>query len=348
MAGRDIVICDIHHASLFQSLLYLFEKRLGFEVCRPFGRDWWEEGYVRYPHETDASGPTELATTAILGPSEAESLDPDKIFTSSQKMGRTITLEEAKDRSDEIKYMVASLYATEESFAHFIADCCSRKTILVRQVGNPNEPVRYTRHALCSDTWTYDRIKDSHHAILYHQEFSTDIFKYVPIDLSRKQKNIKTYVNYIHDNRQLRLWYRQFKQLVSSDKIKCWEHGMHGEDGEFHDLREIAKSMATADLVLSPKNWDGFGHCVHNAYAIGRPVISRVGDYAGKIAEVLMEDMVSSVLLTGDWKRDKQKVEYALRDEILPVMCWNARNMFELHVNFDEEEKAIRAWLSEI
>jgi hypothetical protein len=45
------VFTDFHHASLLQSFILLFEKRLGGNVFRPIGMEWAEKGFWKiYDH----------------------------------------------------------------------------------------------------------------------------------------------------------------------------------------------------------------------------------------------------------------------------------------------------------
>ncbi len=39
------VLADYHHGSLLRSLVMLFEGRLGMELYRPIGLEWFHEGY---------------------------------------------------------------------------------------------------------------------------------------------------------------------------------------------------------------------------------------------------------------------------------------------------------------
>ena len=40
-----MILCDYHHGELYESLLKLFEDRLGGKVYRPIGADWHTEGW---------------------------------------------------------------------------------------------------------------------------------------------------------------------------------------------------------------------------------------------------------------------------------------------------------------
>jgi len=45
------VFADFHHIGLYHSLQMLFEGRLGWQVYRPIGTDWYSNGYWKvYPH----------------------------------------------------------------------------------------------------------------------------------------------------------------------------------------------------------------------------------------------------------------------------------------------------------
>ncbi len=39
------ILTDFHHSSLMRAHVMLFEDRLGHEVFRPIGMDWFHEGY---------------------------------------------------------------------------------------------------------------------------------------------------------------------------------------------------------------------------------------------------------------------------------------------------------------
>jgi replicative DNA helicase Mcm len=88
------------------------------------------------------------------------------------------------------------------------------------------------------------------------------------------------------------------------------------------------------------------GNCAHQSYACGRPVICFESDYRGKMAGKLMQDMKTAVFISGDAEYTKKKLEAAIGHAT--AMQVAARRRFEEVVNFDEEEKEIRKWLSEI
>ena len=49
------ILCDFHHDALLYSLQLLFENRLGHELYRCVGLDWYKEGYWHvFPHPDTA------------------------------------------------------------------------------------------------------------------------------------------------------------------------------------------------------------------------------------------------------------------------------------------------------
>jgi len=42
------VLADYHHGALYYSFHLLFEERLGFELYRPIGYEWFKRGFWKY------------------------------------------------------------------------------------------------------------------------------------------------------------------------------------------------------------------------------------------------------------------------------------------------------------
>ena len=39
------ILADFHHGDLFESHRLVFVDRFGWELCRPIGLEWFQEGY---------------------------------------------------------------------------------------------------------------------------------------------------------------------------------------------------------------------------------------------------------------------------------------------------------------
>ena len=96
------------------------------------------------------------------------------------------------------------------------------------------------------------------------------------------------------------------------------------------------------------KGGDGFGHILHNAFAVGRPLITRIADYKRRLAEPLLEDGETC------FDVDKYTVE-ELADKILNLtplqyeyMVQQVKARFEKYVNFNQEEQEIKLFLDKL
>lgn len=343
--SNGIVISDYHHCGLFQSLMFLFEKRLGYELCRPIGWDWWENMKLRNPEDRD--GRLSFMSSMLKTDSYLVATDPDKIKTCTVPMGRTITLTEARRRAKEIRFVISSQHDSQKGLAKFVSEICPHAA-LIRQCGNPDEHVWFTNHVLSSDLQTYEKAnREGKHAILYHQEFPK-CYSFRPLPNYYGFPKIKQYINWAHQDEKNRAWYLWFKEAAESIGFKCFEHGKGGEDGEFDYHSEIAETMNDSDFTLSHKWWDGYAMMVHNSYACGVPVICYQSDYKDKLAGRLMTDMETAVFIVGD----KEEMRNKLKEVATPPKRLDMRMMaykrFHQIVNFDNEAEAIKKWLAEI
>jgi len=94
---------------------------------------------------------------------------------------------------------------------------------------------------------------------------------------------------------------------------------------------------------------EGFGHVIHNAFAAGRPVVTRVRDYAGKPAGDILADGETCVDIgTGSVAENVAKLRRYAEPAELARLCANVRRRFYEVVDFDREEQDIRAFLGRL
>lgn len=342
--SEGIVIADHHHEALFQSHMYLWHKRLGFDLYRPFGRAWWDAG-LRHPDDNWETGNVAFMSRALEYPTFFSTDDPDRILTLSHPIGRMLGYDEARDRGKEVRFVISTQHDTQKFLSEFAKQYCPNATY-IRQAGNPSEHVWFTNHLLSSDIQTYEKaVAEGKHAVLYHQEFPAEYhahFDHTPGDV------IRQYVNWAHNDKINRAFYLWFKEICQSltPPLCCYENGKGGEDGEAEYHHEMVERFADSTFTLGHKWWDGFGMIIHQTYACGRPAICFEDDYKGKMAGLLMEDMKTAVFINGDREYTKKKLEAALA--IAPQMQEAAYKRFKEVVNFDDDERRIRVWLSEM
>ena len=107
----------------------------------------------------------------------------------------------------------------------------------------------------------------------------------------------------------------------------------------------VLNAMRASDVAWHTKQWsDGFGHVIHDWFAVGRPVVGHEWYYKNQLAGPLWQEGVTSFDLT-----DKSPDEVAgiidrlYNDPDLRLrMGENAAKRFREVVDFDKEEQAIR------
>jgi hypothetical protein len=81
--------------------------------------------------------------------------------------------------------------------------------------------------------------------------------------------------------------------------------------GNISVCSQVADAMADSDVAWHAKAWsDGFGHVIHNWFAIGRPVFGIESYYANQLAGPLWIDGVTSIDIE---RRSKDEVAAVLR-----------------------------------
>ena len=154
-------------------------------------------------------------------------------------------------------------------------------------------------------------------------------------------------MNCVPDSRDSYLWPKYKAELKEFD----WKmFGILGEDGIIGTVKEIAEEMQDSTFIWHVKfGGDGYGHVIHNAFASGRPLITRASYYKDCLAGPLLEDGITCIDL------DKHSFEESIKmirkfsqfDEH-KKMCENVYKKFQNIVNFDTEFKYIKKFLNNL
>jgi hypothetical protein len=136
------VLCDLHHTQLFQSFQLLFERRFGWEVYRPEGREWADRGYFYHPIEEEMYGL--LTKQSEFDPAKHKTVfdAPDDGVLWKDKdqdciLFRFLPLE----RIREIDLIVCSVYRNEAPFWKLKQDFGLHNVPVIRYTGNGGEQV---------------------------------------------------------------------------------------------------------------------------------------------------------------------------------------------------------------
>jgi hypothetical protein len=344
------VLADYHHSSLLRSLVMLFEGRLGMELYRPIGLEWFHRGYwavsdlkrtakqflhlEQLARPGNTGTPRDVAPTGQAGEGIYTVADPGDVSTH-----RACTLAYFIDTR--FDYLIASLPAHVDLFKDLIAKYQPGAKLIV-QMGNNWNLAHYRDHNVLASI--APRPAPGVNAIFYHQEFDLNIFAPAPCLPTKK---IHSYVNVIQLSGVGWEDHQRLRRLLETDGYEVKAYGGLCPDGNKTGPIELADSMRQAQFVFHVKaGGDGFGHVIHNAYAVGRPLITRSSHYRGQLAERLL---VSGTFIDLD-REGARKVRRIVTGltadpERLRHMGQRAAERFRELVDYDAEAGAIAEWL---
>lgn len=372
------VFTDFHHAGLLQSLILLFEKRLGGKVYRPIGMEWAEKGYWHvFDHPATQAqylgigGATPDGTPPlneiqqILGIEKgcghsienqictdcynsAYYLRKELIYNchdiDSGYINKAITFDGFKRMKIDI--VIASLPQHIEPYKK-LCELHPNKPKLIYQVGNawdiPNNSVRNVMSSAIIPT-----IPVQIHYIQYHQEFDLDVF--YPI-FNQPYKKVTSFVNcfsiadYMNNDWLL---FQQVESLMAEWNFECL--GGQCRDGAAHGNNEVAEKMRQSRFIWHTKyGGDGYGHIIYNSAAVCRPLIVKKEYYHGKMGEELMIDGETCIAIDGLSPQDiVTKIQHYNVLENYTRMCQNIYVNFKKHVDFEKETERIKVFLTNL
>lgn len=354
------VFSDRHHNSLFNSLRILFEDRLKGNLFTQVGLEWWEKGYWNiYDHPATANqylsldprykpidGTRQLNQVVNQNPEYYELYDPEY-----EKPQKALTFEQFL--AMDIDIIIASIPQHIIPF-HRLRDRYKPKAKLIYQVGNswdiqdmpiPNIMASANIH-----------IPEKYHSIIYHQEFDTSVFKFDPIFyqdayMAQPPQNIYSFVNCFDVQDHFKKDWELFEAIEK--RMPEWGFRSFGgqcRNGTIDGSRALAAKMSEARFIWHTKNGgDGYGHVIHNAAAVGRPLIVKEEYYIGKLGGKLLIDGVAC--LTIDGLSDEEiinKINHYSEPERYEKLCLGAYRNFTEVVDFDKESEMLKIFVQNL
>lgn len=357
------VFTDFHHSSLLRATNLLFDERLHMMVYRPIGMEWFDEGFWAI---------NDLRDTAQQFLSLDQSLQPgdntpplnrtitkerDQILGETPDQGvhyvadpggltahRACTLEYFKN--NRFDYVIASIPAHVPLFEQLIAKYQPQAKLIV-QIGNEWPQQLFEGHNVLASVKPRDYGSGTN-AIFYHQEFDTEIFHPSPVPDTRK---IYSFINILQN---MPLAWSDFTGLEMILKARSGfefkSYGGQCRDGNMNGPIELADKMREASMIYHEKEGgDGFGHIIYNAYAVGRPIITRRRFYKDRLAEELL---IPGTFIDMDEHNLPAACNLINRlsymPETLADMGRRAAERFREVVNYEQEAEEIRSWLSHL
>lgn len=335
------VLADLHHTGLYHSLQLLFENRLGMELYRPIGLDWFGEGFWRVaePYNNDWQTVNQYLSLHQEGlPNESRyRLNRDALVENGvYRIDGQRAVELQTFKKIKFDYLVPSIPLHYREW-HRLRNLYQPTAKVICQVGNQFDfPWEWAQNILSSTKYSQIPSHISH--IFYHQEFPLDIFSFAP---TRNTKVISSFLHLFHRLKDYQLWLK-LPEMMPEYTFK--EYGAEGKEPYLESDELLAEAMKNSDLIVHFKEGgDGFGHIVHNVFAIGRPLLTKKEYYKGKMAFDLMVDGATCLF----WRDDKP---FEWNIDRIKSFNWadlgvNAHNRFNEVVNFEREAGEIAQFL---
>ena len=327
--GKRRVLADWHHPALWESLSILFEDRFGWELYSMGGDKWTEHGW-----RLRTGPPISMAASDYLSLEGAVEKDGHHEMTPAEYPSRPrkiVTPQEAF--AMQWDFVLASVPDHQRSFSELANRIGAR---LLHQVGNAKHAIDQSIPQTILASAAVKLSRRTQH-VIYHQEFDRTMFAPSPITEPLSVSSLMLRLDWTSC---------EYEWLADAPGI-VWRQASGQSPMSLDYLTPMCK---VADL-MTRSGWiwhdkrigDGYGHVLHNAAAMGRPLIGHASHYKGLMGEPLWEDLKTCIDL------DKHEPKEALRliraisadPDWHGEMGQNIAAKFDQLVDFDAEADAI-------
>lgn len=339
------ILSDLHHESLYYSLQLLFEKRLEHKLYRSIGMTWFKNGYWAINNlEATAKQYLEGGYKPVdqtMPLNEIESVEGNGIVYVRDDHHHTeqrgILFSEFEKMDFDI--IIASIPQHIKPFKE-LARMKNAKFIF--QMGNVFNEVNLNEIPNLLANTLPRNIPPTCNYIQYHQEIS-DVFK---PSSQPSERLITSFIN-VYDHNKGFEDYMALKSIMPSHEFRSY--GGQCMDGTITGVENIATIMNRSQFIFHSKYMgDGFGHSLYSAMACGKPVITRISDYKGKLGEELLTHNETCLDLDICNINDISAIISNISPEQYQWMCQQARERFEKCVDYNKEEIEIKEFLDRL
>lgn len=324
------VLADRHHADLYESLLRLFEDRLGWEVYAPIGLEWADAGIWDY-----ANGHPGV-TLQFLGLNEGiHTLAGDhyeEVWPQHpDRVQKLVTLDQF--RAMRWDWLLASVTQHEAKWHHLAADIGARSIL---QVGNVGQPVDWgLSHVVLAAA---NIAVPEGRGVVYHPEFDRHIYRYEdPTD----PYLVTSFMNCLPDAGQAYTDWLALQEALPEFRFR--EYGILGRDGIEGPSSRIGDLMREAGWAFHNKpQGDGYGFVIHQWASVGRPLVGRKSYYRNCLAAPLWRQAID---LDNGIDNAAATIRGVARDRDTHRSVAQATNLL-FRIDFAAEAEAIRRALA--
>ncbi len=343
------ILADYHHHDLWESLELLFTDRFGWDLYRPMGMEWFDKGYWNLERAWHGDAIAKQYLTPWGSDTDT------RLDASHGRYQKIVTLEQARDLQPDL--VIATVAHNHEGMARFAKEVGAKFAI---HLGN----VRFSEIDMREDRWDLadfglvtsimpGPVSKPH--VVYHQEFRTSDFHYTAPPRNDPFR-ISSFVQCFPENTRT---YADWREIATANPEFDWKvFGAYGScptdqwaAGNIDRCGDVAKAMQASDVAWHAKQWsDGYGHVIHNWFAVGRPVFGFASYYADQMAGPLWVDGVTSYDLTNRSHEEVARLLRELRDdpEKHQRMSEAAARRFLEIVNFDEDAERVRKLIASV
>ena len=337
------VLIDFAHSDLWESLVLLLD-RFGWTLYRPIGMEWYAEGIWGFERNTLGDAVARQFLEPWASDLPADGYSSRAATDHPGRHYRMVTLEQARDLRPDI--VIATLAENETGLHGFAREVGAKYGI---QIGNQGAENQWGLVDFALSSVTLPQVKPWMPHVFYHQEFSLSDFRYEYPPLT---DTVATRVQCFSGTPD----YARFTRLAGMSGLPFRWFGHCGEHDDFWGgnaptTTDVADSMRASRTAYHVKRWsDGYGHVIHNWFAVGRPVVGSSSYYTGesdgipKLAAPLFVEGKTSFDL--DRMDDTEAVALFQRlasdDDFHQRISEDAARRFREVVDFDAEAAAIR------
>ena len=341
------MLADFHHSCLYDSHRRMFGDRFGVDVYAPWGMDWFDKWYWLFEKEHHEDAVAHQYLEGIFH----DGVERDGIIEVADpkhphRTIKGISLERAKAERWDI--VMSSVPANANGYSKFAEQTGARWGI---HIGNQWGDEAWEKRPSFAILSTTSVVPSGVPYVVVHQEFNLDDFRYEPpVGFGPVRSFVTGFPEMTSE------YAGNFAPIAVSAPELSWQvFGQYGtaSDDQFKmgnlptDPME-GDAMRGSGVIWHSKKWsDGFGHVVHRAFAVGRPVVGYANYYADKIAGPLWVDGVTSIDISTRSHDEIIREIRSLRDdpERYLRMCEASAARFREVVNFDEDANQVAGLL---
>jgi hypothetical protein len=339
------VFADLHHGDLYYSLHRLFEERLGFELYRPIGLDWFSNGFwkIAEPYGNAQDTINQYLDINERGYNAYENLNGDHyikdgvfyVFEPGHRYHqRSITLETFKSMSFDL--IISSISSHDRPYLT-LRDRYQPRAKIIAHLGNAGQQT-ILPNVIYSIPFDPPSNKNT---VLVHQELDPNIYFFTEPDT--QTRNIYSCVN----NLPFKEIYLHYKGLLTDCNFKAY--GASSLDGVLDGSRGVGEKIREGNIGWQLKPLGGLGHTAMGWFYSGRPVITNMSENrrSGGEALALFEPGVTCLDIESHSPEENCRL---IRGMLEDNLAWGrrARQRFTDIVNYDREEEAVRKFLERL